>query len=134
MKERMTRILYLVTGGLAVVLGVIGVILPVLPTTPFLIVAAWCFSRSSPRLHRWLLNQKLFGPLIRDWEEYGVIPLKAKYLSTIMIALMMIYPLFFKTFDLWMKGAALGLVLIGLAYIWTRPSQPRLAPSSGEMS
>ena len=61
--------LWTLVGILFVVLGAIGAVLPLLPTTPFVLVAAWCFARSSPRLHRWLLESRLFGPMLRDWEE-----------------------------------------------------------------
>lgn len=64
------RILLIIGGWLAVVLGAIGIVLPVLPTTPFLLVAAWCFARSSARFHHWLLSNRVFGPMIHDWQEY----------------------------------------------------------------
>jgi hypothetical protein len=55
-------------GWLSVVLGVIGIFLPIMPTTPFILLAAWCFARSSERFHQWLLDNKHFGPIIREWE------------------------------------------------------------------
>lgn len=73
-------------GMLALVLGVIGIPLPLLPTTPFLLLAAFCFARSSPRLHAWLLTHPRFGPPIRDWEERGAIAPPAKRLAGFMMA------------------------------------------------
>jgi uncharacterized protein len=72
---------FLALGSLLVVIGFIGVFLPVLPTTPFLILAAGCFARSSPRLENWLLTHPRFGPVLQSWREHGAIPRKAKLLA-----------------------------------------------------
>lgn len=74
-------------GLLFVGLATLGVFLPVLPTTPFLLVAGACFAKSSPRLHRWLLANKTFGPLIYHWQTTRSIPKKAKIISLVSIAL-----------------------------------------------
>lgn len=68
-------------------LAILGVALPLLPTTPFLLVAAGCFAKSSPRLHQKLLNNRVFGPMIRDWQEHRSIPLRAKIISLVSIVL-----------------------------------------------
>ena len=120
----MGRVFYFIGGWLALSLGLVGVVLPLLPTTPFVLVAAWCFSRSSARFHRLLVNHRLFGPLIRDWEQHGVIPLRVKWLATTMMLVMVSYPLIFRSFDLWLKGLVVLTVLVALAYIWTRASHP----------
>jgi len=76
-----------VTGGLiAVVLGVIGIVLPVLPTTPFLLLASWCFARSSPRFHHWLIQHPKLGPLITMWQSGKGIPKKARNRAILAIA------------------------------------------------
>lgn len=72
------RYVLLVVGWLAVALGVIGIFLPVLPTTPFLLLAAACFVRSSRRFYLWLVNHRHLGPWIRDYLEGNGIPLKGK--------------------------------------------------------
>jgi len=64
-------------GGLCLVLAVIGVLLPVMPTTVFILCAAWCFSRSNDRYYQWLLNHKIFGQCIRGWQAGIAIPKKA---------------------------------------------------------
>jgi uncharacterized protein len=71
----------IVTGALALGLGVIGIFLPILPTTPFLLLSASCFCRSSPRLHQWLLSHPWFGPYIKNYKELRAMPLRAKILS-----------------------------------------------------
>ncbi len=71
------------------VLGVVGAFLPVLPTTPFLILSAFLFSKSSAKLHAWLLNLPTFGPMIQDWENNKVIRPKAKIAALIIIAILM---------------------------------------------
>ena len=116
------RGLYLVLGLACVGLGIAGVFLPVLPTTPFMIRAAACFARSSTRLEAWLLGHRRFGPVLRDWRARGAIPRRAKFAS--LFGTMAGYALF------WL-GASPGpllavsvaaLMLFGLAYGFSRPS------------
>ena len=77
-----------ILGWLSVLLGVIGVFLPVLPTTPFMILAAYLFNKSSPRVHSWLTSTPYFGDAIIDWESHRVIRPKAKKTATIMIIIL----------------------------------------------
>lgn len=121
----MIRTLYFLSGLLCLVAGIIGVFLPLLPTTPFIILAAFCFSRSSERLHQYLLNHRIFGGIIREWEEHGVIPFKVKCISTTMMLVMVSYPLFFQPFALWLKMLVVLTVAIALLYVWSRPSHPK---------
>lgn len=65
----MQRTILIIIGWLAVVLGTLGVVLPLLPTTPFILLAAWCFARSSPRFHHWLLYRSWFGGYLRHWQK-----------------------------------------------------------------
>ncbi len=114
------RSLWLAAGGLFLGLGLLGVLLPVLPTTPFLLLAAGCFARSSPRLHGWLLSHRLFGPPIRNWEENGAISRPAKRLAVGSMALMLgvsvLLGLGWKI--LLAQGVLIGL---GAAFVLTRP-------------
>lgn len=79
----MTRVIWFTVGWIALALAVIGIPLPILPTTPFLLLAAYAFARSSPRLHDWLLEHPRFGPMIRNWREEGAIGRRAKVLAVI---------------------------------------------------
>lgn len=120
-----SRILLILLGWLFVALGSIGAVLPLVPTTPFLILAALCFSKGSERLHRWLLERPVFGPLILEWERNGVIRPKAKILSTIMIVLLFAISLLVAKVHIILKGL---VILIGagvLFFIWTRPSSAK---------
>ncbi len=78
---KLPRWLYTLLGLAFVVLATLGVFLPILPTTPFLIVAGACFAKSSPRLHQWLLNNPTFGPLIYHWQTKRSIPRRAKRIA-----------------------------------------------------
>jgi uncharacterized membrane protein YbaN (DUF454 family) len=75
------RTVWLVLGSSALALGIAGAALPILPTTPFMLLAAYCFARSSPRLHHWLLTHPTFGPAISDWQRHGAISRRAKRLA-----------------------------------------------------
>ena len=83
---RVVRILYLTGGVLSLILGFIGAFLPILPTVPFVILAAFCFARSSPRFEAWLLDHPHFGPPIHAWRRNGAIPRYGKVVSTVMLA------------------------------------------------
>ena len=72
------RYLLILTGMLCVALGLIGIFLPLLPTTPFMLLAAACFAQSSPRFHNALLESRLFGPIIKQWQAQRSIPKKSK--------------------------------------------------------
>ena len=80
-RRRASILFYRGLGGLMVALAAAGVFLPLLPTTPFLLVAVWAFARSSPELAERLRRDKRFGPILTDWEERGAIPLYAKVLA-----------------------------------------------------
>lgn len=116
------RGVYLAAGLLFVALGFIGAFLPVLPTTPFLILAAACFARSSRRLETWLLDHPRFGPTLRAWRERGAIPRKAKMMSLAgTTAGFVLFWLGSHPGPL-LASAVAALMLAGLAYVFTRPS------------
>ncbi len=116
------RLFYLALGWLSVGLGVVGIILPILPTTPFLIVAVWAFSKSSPALAERLRNHPTAGPYIRGWQDHGVIPVAGKVLSTVMMAVVGVYLVTFTTLPTWAVLAVCAGMAGIAAYILTRPS------------
>ncbi|NRA85970.1 MAG: YbaN family protein [Rhizobiales bacterium] len=78
-------IFYLTLGYVSFALGFIGIFLPILPTTPFMIVALWAFSKGSKKMHNWLLNHPRFGESLQNWETHKIIPMKAKLTALIFI-------------------------------------------------
>lgn len=119
----MKKILLLILGHFFLVLGIIGAFLPVLPTTPFLLLAAYFYSKSSDRIHNWLMNHKQFGPSLRDWHHHGVISLKAKWIATVMLGLVIVWRI--PTLDIALAIRIFACtVLVGvLIFIWSRPSK-----------
>ena len=122
------RLLMIACGVLALALGILGIFLPLLPTTPFVLVAAFFFSKSSERLHRWLVQHPRFGRYIRDWEAEQVVPLAGKYASTLTMVPLVGWAILTReiprALELMMSLAVVGT----LWFIWTRPSR-RSAPA-----
>lgn len=123
---KVVRWFYLACGLIMLGLGIIGAFLPVMPTTVFLILAAWCFARSSPRLEGWLLRHRSFGPVLVAWRQQGAIPRRGKIMACLGMAL---------GFALFWLGAHPGmeLLLLVLAAIvasaWYVVSRPEPAPN-----
>lgn len=119
------RPLLLVCGLACVAAAGAGLFVPLLPTTPFLLLAAACFARSSRRLHAWLLAHRVFGPILADWEAHGAIRLRVKLAATALSGGMVSYPIFFGDMPRAAKIAAGATVLAVLAFVWSRPAPPR---------
>ena len=118
----MSRIVLLALGWICVSLGFIGIFVPGLPTTIFLIIALWAFTKSSKKLRFWLLNHKRFGPILRNWQEYKVVPLKAKILMVILQTSVVIIIHF--TFDNLIITFGLAIILVMVAlYVISLPSK-----------
>ncbi len=86
MRQALTRLLWRGLALLSLALGLVGVVLPVMPTVPFLLLAAWAAGKGWPALERWMLDHAHFGPHIRRWRENGAVPRRAKWLATVMMA------------------------------------------------
>lgn len=108
--QKLLRTLLLVAGTISLVLGAIGIVIPVLPTTPFLLLAAACYYKSSPRMHNWLLNNKYFGEYIRNYREGKGIPLKTKIFALTMLWLTICLSAFLILNILWVQ-----IILIAVA-------------------
>jgi len=124
-----SRPVWFAIGWIFVVLAALGAILPLLPTAPFLIIAAIAFSKSSERCRQWLYNQPLFGPILTEWEEHGVIPRGAKVIALISMTLSCAALLISGKVPVW------ALVIVGvflLACGWFVASRPskKVIPNS----
>ena len=117
------RRVLLVLGWVAVALGAIGVVVPGMPTTVFLLIALWAFSKCSTRFHRWLYNHKTLGPPIRDWHERRVIPAHAKAAAIAMMTMSVAILAMFVA-ESWLLPSAVAACLIPVAaFILTRPGR-----------
>lgn len=115
------RFIYASFGLFCVVLAVIGIILPLLPTVPFLLLAAFFFANSSERLHSWITEHRVFGPMITDWHQNGSIRPAAKKAATLSIAAVFGLSLLLNApvHVLGIQALVLSAVLV---FIWSRPS------------
>ena len=125
MQAKPKRLLYMILGWLMFIIGFIGAFLPVLPTTPFMILALWCFSNGSESIHNWLYNHPRFGPSLQQWDEHRVIPFKAKMTAVIMISISASFLIFFSDAPNIVIIISLGLMLFGILYVLSKPSTPR---------
>ena len=116
------RILFLLVGLVATGIGVVGVVTPGLPGTVFLIMALFCFKRSSPRLERWLLEHPRLGPTLRDWDEHRSIRPRTKILAIGLMWVFISSSLFTKV-NPWFISLLVALGLYGTWYIASRPSR-----------
>jgi len=115
--------IFVTLGWISLGLGVIGIPLPILPTVPFVILAAFFFSKGSKKLHLWLLSQPYLGKMVQDWEESGVIRPRAKVVSTTMIVALFSYTLVFVQVIVLIKLVVATIGITVLTFIWTRPSK-----------
>lgn len=113
----MLRCIYIIIGSISLGLGVLGIFLPVLPTTPFLLLAAALFFRSSPRLYRWLLGHKYLGPYIRNFLHDRSIPLHVKILVVSLLWITAINCICFVFDNWWLKGLMGGIALGVTVYV-----------------
>lgn len=119
------RLLWLIAGVLSLATGIVGIFLPLLPTTPFVLLAAFCFSRGSARCEAWLLNHPRFGPLVRDWRTHHAIPLRAKQLAWTMMAIGSIWAAFVLPARwAWVPAASCAAVAFWMWRLPTRPADP----------
>lgn len=126
MRVRLLRALFLVSGLLFLALAVLGILLPLLPTTPFLLLSAACLARSSDPLHQWLLRHPRLGPFIQDWEREKAIRPSAKRTATLLIVFTGSMTLVLTQAPHWAKGAMVALFAAVLIFIWSRSDGSRI--------
>ena len=123
MIDKSLRPLFFILGWISVVLGAIGAILPIMPTTPFLILAAFLFSKSSPRFHKWLLDLPKFGPIIREWEETKTIRKEVKVTAIVVLSISMMVTITFVPVKPIVKGVMVFFWISVSIYLWTRRTE-----------
>ncbi|WP_196260423.1 YbaN family protein [Pelagibacterium limicola] len=127
----MARVLWASAGCIAVALAAAGVVLPLLPTTPFLLLAAFCFARGSQRLHYWLLTHRRFGPLLADWQEKGAIAPRAKAIAIAVIVATFTLSLLLGLAP-WLLAVQGAVLACAATFVLTRPNPPTRAESQEE--
>ena len=106
----------------AVLLGILGVFLPVLPATPFILLAAACYARASEKFHQRLLSHPNFGPVIRDWEEYGAVSMRTKKVAISLMSLSIAVSIWVVREHLWLQIMLATIAVTVGTWLWRRPS------------
>ena len=117
------RVAFIALGMIALGLGIAGVVLPVLPTTPFVLLAAACFARGSQRFHDWLLAHPLFGPIIIEWNEYGSIPWRTKIVAIVLMSTTLTVSIVFFIEPRWLQAALALLGMLLATWLYRVPSR-----------
>ena len=116
----MTRWLWAALAWTSLVLGIIGAFLPIMPTVPFILLAAFAAARGSQRLHAWLLAHRQFGPMIRDWQAEGAVSRRAKWLATTMMGACAAI-MFLTAPKWWMAATGTSIMAVVATWLWFRP-------------
>jgi uncharacterized protein len=119
------RALFFVAGLVSLGLGIAGAFLPVLPTTPFVLLAAACFARSYRPFHEWLIAHRLFGPMVREWHEHRSIPYRVKLTAIAMMAVSLGASIAFFVEPAWLKAALAAFGVALGAWMYRLPSRDR---------
>lgn len=134
MRQATTKAVYFVLGILSLVMAGAGAALPLIPATPFILLAAACFAKSSPSFHRYLLNHRYTGPIVRDWEESRCIRQQYKFFAIGSMIVFGSISVIFIVKPIWLKLAGIALMAIGSWYITgikTCVQCQQLEPSDG---
>ena len=110
------RIFLIIVGSVSLVLGILGIFLPMLPTTPFLLLSAAAWVKASPSLYEWLINHRVFGEYIRNFREYRAIPLRVKIISVSLVWLTIGYCIFAVVDEWWWAQALMALLAIAISW------------------
>ncbi len=124
----MPRWFYFLLACLCLALGAIGIFLPGLPTTPFVLVAAWAAARGHEPLHRWIRQHRVFGPLVRNWQQQGAVSPRAKRAAALTMSACGVIA-FFTLPSWWMAALSCAFMLVVGAWLWSRP-EPRDHPAN----
>lgn len=129
---RLKKLIFVSLGLVCLVLGIIGYVMPGLPGTIWLIVAAWLFVRSSDRLYNFVVQNRLFGRQVREFLETGGMPLRAKFAALISMWIFSIASVYLAPYGLLFDLPVLGLAIVGTIYIVSRPTNTTSPPTKGK--
>ena len=118
--SKLSRILFGILAYVSLAVGIIAIFIPGLPTTEFILLAAWAATKSSPRLSAWLENHRLFGPMLSNWRNGKLIARRAKISATVTMLICAVMMLIVLKHNWWIYFAVAGMVLVNL-WIWSRP-------------
>jgi uncharacterized protein len=124
MQNKAKQYFLICTGWVSIVLGVIGIVLPLLPTTPFVLLAATCFAKSSPRFHQWLLAHAFFGPLINSYQGDKSLPQDVKIKAIVFIWITLSISIFLLKIS-WLRIVIFFLGIVLTTLLWRTPSRPK---------
>jgi len=123
-RSRLARIAFALLAYISLGVGMVGLVVPGLPTTEFVLLAAWAASKSSPRLAAWLENHRLFGPILHNWRNGRAVARRAKISASLAMLAALAIMLVSLPHGLWLYAVILGMA-IGNLWIWSRPDTPR---------
>ncbi|ALO27850.1 hypothetical protein KHM19_15480 [Leptospira borgpetersenii] len=124
--SKIVRFLLFIAGSISLILGIIGIFTPILPTTPFLLLSAACYARASHQFYNWLMNNRYFGSYIRDWRIHKTIPIRAKIIAISMIFLTIGTTVFFFIPILVVKILVSLIGILVVIYLIRIPTKPRI--------
>jgi uncharacterized membrane protein YbaN (DUF454 family) len=128
--SRLMRLIYLWLGFAALLLGALGVVLPVLPTTPFVLLAAACFARSSARFHQHLLTHRIAGPIVREWEQHRSMPPGVKPWAFVLMGVSFGVSIFLVPSP-WHRAMLVGIAIVLGIFLWRVPVRNADPPRRG---
>ena len=128
------RVLYVALGLFFVALALIGIPTPGMPTTPFLLLASYFFARSSRRLNDWLLRNRLFGPMIRDWQMYRGVRLKVKIVALTLLPVVVFTSAYFGGLPWYLVAMLIALACVGAVVVIRLPLVREIPPARDELA
>lgn len=123
----LVRVVLWTIGSIALLLGIIGIFLPGLPTTPFVLLAAACYARASEPFYRWLIANPTFGPLIVEWRRHHSIPFRVKVVGITLMSLTICASMWTFSALPWLQGLLATIGIVTAAVLWRIPSRDRVA-------
>lgn len=130
-KSDLLRFILIAIGWFSIAAGIVGIFLPIMPTVPFLLLAAVCFSKSSVRFHTWLVEHEQLGPLVRDFLVSGAVPLKAKVAALTMIWISFPLSAFFLVEVFWLKVLLISAATAVTLYLLYLPTAATAGKGEG---